>query len=884
MRGPPEAAPALDPELSVGEVSEQVQYKYFSRYRELFLRTTSPDIWTAPDCLTEYLIGDVVSTYWGFLVYAVRRSLERPRDDAATSAFGRLLNPILRRIRYDCDTPIAFRQLRDFVEAPQDTPVHQERRLSYGIHDYRVQAVLHQVRRAAKAIVIREAHNQFEKWKTQGMHPDRTRSLNYWLHLKAELLEWVFRIARVPDSPRSTVIAQHLTWQYVSQLWAREMAGRYSEEVAEAFSRGSALLPPPLLRPSAQEAGPSHDGPPPPRIRPYMLTAFIQRGQLEIQHDTLLEQFPVALTAGRRGPTLPLLGLERRELAPQLYSYGHVDMQTFQPSDPPAPDSSAAASLADEPMETEGPSVYQATTSTERDQATGKDAIPASTSVSTSTPRDVVISGSGGQSPQMIPQLDRLLANVFASATHLGQAWAGRWTGAPPRDPESPSQTRRRIQSYLSQMQSPLPPHGSSRPESYYQTPLWTRIPELIQVAEAQDRTVEGIDMGGVVEAMIQDGELSRQQHALLIELWIWKYGTSLFHFPAILEQYILAPIRRAHPSLLVPHLPWLYWRAHPAVPRAIRFSLRAWFVRHFGPPSPQVQAIFTEGELFVREADLDTRVAGPATSVYWPIDRDLSMQYVDSWITIYQQIRVALETGGDPNMEAIPLTAVLDETPSRRLLQPGYAPTSESGTPSLTFEVAPLRYRDSRLAIILSANLGLPAPEPLRVRQREGGQFPRTGDYEADLGPEELPTRPAKQPDEAGISQEWNIDPFHLLPPRESVSGMDTTDDAESPSDSGQPEEEDSSLDSPSKATSFFAQGPDKRVVVLAEDDFGGDLRVTVQQPPSVQVAADDEDDVVILDSDEEEELYEDDPTEAAGLDVYGFDTDAREVRESQE
>ena len=74
MRGPPETAPVLDDELSVGEVSERVQYPYFSRYRELFLWTTTPDIWTVPDCLTEYLIGDVVSTYWGFLVFAVRRS------------------------------------------------------------------------------------------------------------------------------------------------------------------------------------------------------------------------------------------------------------------------------------------------------------------------------------------------------------------------------------------------------------------------------------------------------------------------------------------------------------------------------------------------------------------------------------------------------------------------------------------------------------------------------------------------------------------------------------------------------------------------------------------------------------------------------------------
>ena len=60
MRGPPEAAPALDPELSVGEVSEQVQYKYFSRYRELFLRTTSPrylDSSGLPDGVLDWRCG-----------------------------------------------------------------------------------------------------------------------------------------------------------------------------------------------------------------------------------------------------------------------------------------------------------------------------------------------------------------------------------------------------------------------------------------------------------------------------------------------------------------------------------------------------------------------------------------------------------------------------------------------------------------------------------------------------------------------------------------------------------------------------------------------------------------------------------------------------------
>ena len=38
-----------------------------------------------------------------------------------------------------------------------------------------------------------------------------------------------------------------------------------------------------------------------------------------------------------------------------------------------------------------------------------------------------------------------------------------------------------------------------------------------------------------------------------------------------------------------------------------------------------------------------------------------------------------------------------------------------------------------------------------------------------------------------------------------------------------------------------------------------------------------------LILDSDEDE-FYEDDPTVAHGLDAYGFDTDARDLRESQE
>ena len=281
-----------------------------------------------------------------------------------------------------------------------------------------------------------------------------------------------------------------------------------------------------------------------------------------------------------------------------------------------------------------------------------------------------------------------------------------------------------------------------------------------------------------------------------------------------------------------------------------------AWFVRHFGPPSPQIQAIFTEGELFVHEADLGTRVSGAATSVYWPGIRDLSMQYVDSWITVYKQILDFLKVGGDPNMEPVPMVAACDDTPPRRLLQPGYATTSESGAPPSTFEVCPLRFRDSRLATILTANLGLPALEPLRVRQREGGQFPTTGEYEADLGPEELPTRPARKPDNTtGTSQEWNIDPFHLLPPRDSVSGMDasgmdTTDDG-SQTGSGQEAEGDSSMDSPSKAAPSSARGPDTRIVVLAEDDVTGDgssLRVTVQPTPSTQVAPDDEDDVLDL------------------------------------
>ena len=481
VRGAPETAPPIDPRMSVGEVSERVTFQYHSRYRELFLRTTSPDVWTAPDCLTEYLIGDVVATYWGFMVFAIRRSFAPGREPkVAKGAFGRFVNPILSRIRYDCDTPIAFRQLRDLLESPQDTPHHQRRRLDYGIHDYHVQGVLRRVRSAAQSTIIREVGNQFEKWKNRGMHPDRTQHLNYWPHLKTELLDWVFRIARVPGSPRSTVIAQHLAWQFVSQLWGREMAGRYSEEVAETFSRGAALLPIPFLCPSAVEEQAPTGGPPPPRLRPYMLTAYVQDGRLLIQEDTLLEQFPIVIASGAHNQTIPLQGLQRRELAPPLFSYGDVDMRVFQPTGSSPPPSPSIAPL--EHMETDQPSVIQPTTSSEQDRiairpttSSEQDRIAAARRgsppppVPISAPRDIVLSRYNGQSPRMVRELKEVLLAVYQKAEKLGDAWAGRWMGDPHIKGASTARVRRKIQLLLVQVEGPMTAFESWHKPSYYQ-------------------------------------------------------------------------------------------------------------------------------------------------------------------------------------------------------------------------------------------------------------------------------------------------------------------------------------------------------------------------------------------------------------------------------
>ena len=887
MRGPPESAPPIDPRLSVGEVSEQVRYQYHSRYRELFLRTTSPDVWTAPDCLTEYLIGDVVSTYWGFIVFAIKRSFTPEREPKiARGAFGRLVNPILSCIRQDCDTPIAFRQLRDLLETPQDTPNHQRRRLDYGIHDVNVRGVLLRVQRAAQTTVIREVGNQFEKWKNKGMHPDRTRNLNYWSHLKAELIDWIFRIARVPGSPRSTVIAQHLAWQFVSQLWGREMAGRYSEEVAETFSRGAALLPVPFLCPSAVEERAPPGGLPPPRLRPYMLTAFVQDGRLTIQEDTLLEQFPIVIASGTQNQTIPLQGLERRELAPPLFPFGDVDMRIYQPSGstpPPGPSDTLA-----ERMEVDEPLVIRPTTSSEQDQAAARRGSPPPP-VPTPAPRDIVFSRSGGQSPRMVPELKGVLVAVFQKAQKLGGPWAGQWTGHPHIRPASTVRVRRQVLLMLEQIEGPLTPFEHWHRPKYYQRPLWQRLQTLIHVAESQDVDVTEIDIAGVVEAMIDAGELSPSQHALLIETWIWKYGTSLLHFPVLLEQYILGPIRRAHPSIHVPRLPWLYWRTNPAIPRSVRFSLRAWFVHHFGPPSLGVQTQFTEGQFYVTDADRDAHVGGPATSVFWSEHQDYSMQYVESWVSLYNRIQAFLDVGGNPNMEEVSLEVTGDATTPLRLFAHGYAPMPESGGSPATFQVSPLRCRDSHLTEILRDNLGLHMPETLVTRERKGGHFPTRGDYESSLGREERPARPARDPNDAsrGIAQEWNIDPFHLLSPPAATTTTETREEAQQPT--SQPSERPEPVTSSSLAPSaddvrqvVWGRSWDNVRVVTSGTSEGASLTVTVPQSASTVTALLDEEEVIALDydEDEDEDRYEDDDDDAPEFLFTGFDDDRWESR----
>ena len=152
---------------------------------------------------------------------------------------------------------------------------------------------------------------------------------------------------------------------------------------------------------------------------------------------------------------------------------------------------------------------------------------------------------------------------------------------------------------------------------------------ELIQFAEQQDlsRDPTFIDISGVMDEAYEKDLFNRQDVADIIEIWIWNYGSSLLYLPQVLERYILEPMRRFHPNVSIPCLPWFLWRAHPAIPVDTRLSLRAWFAQRFGLPSTGVQSIICSGKYFLRDHELEGMVLGPTASEWWPGVEDSYMR-----------------------------------------------------------------------------------------------------------------------------------------------------------------------------------------------------------------------------------------------------------------
>ena len=316
-------------------------------------------------------------------------------------------------------------------------------------------------------------------------------------------------------------------------------------------------------------------------------------------------------------------------------------------------------------------------------------------------------------------------------------AQQGRWLGKAYSAPSARDKVTRQLDEWLQHVDFPGLDTGWY-PREYLETPLTDRVHDLIQQMEELDIDPSRVDLSQVLETRIGAQTLDWNDLATLIELWIWHFGTSLLHFPEMLERYILGPIRRAYPDVHVPSLPWLYFRAHPAIPKAIRFSLRAWFASIFGLPAPKVQSTFPpviqDQQMFFRTREITKKIVGEPASVGWPTG---SLDLLDrpAWIRLYKRLT---ETPASATPTTSPYT-IKEQDSTIILFGGGHMSTSTHGRPRFPS----LRFRDRFLEKYLD-NLGLPMIERLPLRTPI--IFPKTGDLNAHLGREEALPREATQ------------------------------------------------------------------------------------------------------------------------------------------
>ena len=809
LRGPPEAQPTEDDlKTAMGEVVEGFNMVGFTRYRELFYRLTEGQLWSAPDHLTEYLVGDVTATYWGFINYALRRTLVPAVDPAADGKFGKMLNPILQAIRNDCDTPLAFKQVKNIVEPLPDRRSQRtaQSRLTLGIHDAKIRGVIHDIFPKIRSILRPAVAVSFNKWKYNGMHPDKAEVLNYWPQIRKHIQDWVYRMARIPTSPRSTILAQQLVLQEVSLTWAREMTARFSDELSELFSRGTVILPPPFLSPQAVPELPATQ-PDPPKAYNFLLPAYISGQSITVQGPAILNVVNTRVPIGAYGQTVSIANFERRELAPKgmVWDQGQEELRQVpfgaaepvpqaqseaqmtgesQSSQDESPDSQEETieeeDSVDEAMDSEeviddSDTANLAQPSSEREESppdsTSQGVVQLSPSAAQEALRHPSVTASSGlvvqvdfgssgdlrsvMRPFQFPwrlgcppwkyrAIREMLEELYSLTQRTGGACGGEWTGPPYTGPEEATPTLEYLQELLTTVRDP-DPNPSWYDSRYLARPLNERVLELIRHAEEQELSHDPsfMDISGVLDDAYRRDIFNRQDIADIMEIWIWKYGNSLLHLPQVLERYILEPIRRFHPNIPVPCLPWFLWRAHPAIPPDSRLSLRAWFAQRFGLPSLGVQTVVCSSKYFLTDDEMTSMILGPIASPWWPGAEDSYMRLSSDWLSLLQRtlnyhqgLPVSDVVGGEG------LTIATFNFAEKRLFHEGKSPLTEP-TPTPLFR--PLRPRDFLLDEILRYNFGLVLPERFRLRA-QSEDFPTTGDLWTNPGCEEVPPPPAYQ------------------------------------------------------------------------------------------------------------------------------------------
>ena len=510
------------------------------------------------------------------------------------------------------------------------------------------------------------------------------------------------------------MIAQRLILQRTSVWWAKVLTTKYSEDLAENFAAGLAILPSllksPLARPAPLLSGLEVCSP-----QPFMMATPAYGRTIEEQSQALLQILVIRMPAGAVGFPLSTPRFQRTDQRSQIPWKDNIP--PIREHEEGRSSQSSVPSTASFTVEVQPLSLL-----TSSSASTSPMLVPQPMDVTTT------VSALTGQSPHSDEQIHELIIRWKAMVLSMDSTRRGQWQGSAYPSPTSRKKVKKQLLDWLDTVDTKA--DHTWFQGSFFETPLDERVGELIRQMEDVDFDPDYVDLSLVLETLFLDPERNLKDLATIIELWVWHFGTSLLHFPEVLERYILSPLRRAHPGIHVPSLPWLYFRAHPAIPRDLRFSLRAWYASTFGLPRPSVQVTFPvvaqSHRIYIRTQELRTKIIGATASVGWPTG-SLELREKTAWVRLYER----LSTSVAPTQPPTPSYSIQETETTISLFGSGHTSICVEERPVFTN----LRVRDRFLRDYMD-NLGLTMLECLPTR--EGVAFQQYGDMNAALGREE--------------------------------------------------------------------------------------------------------------------------------------------------